>query len=164
MEPELPSAIRYPLQSAILHGCRLGLLTKVGFTGLMQLLDRKSRRSIIAGQVGAYRHAYGLPGVQMDARLNALAPQQVEAMASSETISHSPAGEFSSRVADLQRRMAAENIAAGNTNFSDTLKQWEDSAGHRENLLMAGARRIGVASVAKLSSRYRMFWAMLIAD
>jgi uncharacterized protein YkwD len=44
------------------------------------------------------------------------------------------------------------------------LKQWEDSAGHRENLVMQGAKRIGVASVGNPKSQYRKFWAMLITD
>jgi uncharacterized protein YkwD len=44
------------------------------------------------------------------------------------------------------------------------LKQWEDSTGHRENLLMVGARRIGVASVNNPKSPYRKFWAMVITD
>jgi uncharacterized protein YkwD len=45
------------------------------------------------------------------------------------------------------------------------LKQAQaDSAGHRENLLMTGARRVGVASVRNPNSPYRKFWAMVITD
>jgi uncharacterized protein YkwD len=118
----------------------------------------------IAGQVSAYRRAHGLTAVQMDGRLNALARQQAEAMAAHESVSHSAGGNFQTRVAGLRRRLAAENIAAGFITFAETLKQWEDSAGHRENLLMVGAHRIGVASVSKPSSPYRRFWAMIITD
>ncbi|WP_315836885.1 CAP domain-containing protein [Bradyrhizobium prioriisuperbiae] len=118
----------------------------------------------IAGQVSAYRRAHGLTAVQIDGRLNALALQQAQAMAARESVSHTAGGLFQTRVAGLRRRLAAENIAAGFLTFSETLKQWEDSAGHRENLLMVGARRIGVASVSKPSSPYRRFWAMIITD
>lgn len=118
----------------------------------------------IAGQVSAYRRAHGLKAVQIDGRLNALALQQAQAMATRESVSHTAGGLFQTRVAGLRRRLAAENIAAGFLTFSETLKQWEDSAGHRENLLMVGARRIGVASVSKPSSPYRRFWAMIITD
>lgn len=38
------------------------------------------------------------------------------------------------------------------------------SRGHRENLLMVGARRVGVASLANPASPYRKFWAMVITD
>lgn len=123
-----------------------------------------ARADSIAGQVSAYRKAHGLTAVQIDGRLNALALQQAQAMAARESVSHTAGGLFQTRVAGLRRRLAAENIAAGFLTFGETLKQWEDSAGHRENLLMVGARRIGVASVSKPSSPYRRFWAMIITD
>jgi len=44
------------------------------------------------------------------------------------------------------------------------LKQWEDSAGHLENLPMAGVRRVGIASVDNPKSSYRKFWATVITD
>jgi uncharacterized protein YkwD len=90
-------------------------------------------------------------------------------MASSGTVSHSVGGNFTTRVMDLRRsrvfqNKAAENIGAGFISFSEMLKQWEDSTGHRENLLMVGARRVGVASVNNPKSPYRKFWAMVITD
>lgn len=85
-------------------------------------------------------------------------------MSASGKVSHDVAGPFSRRVAKLRRSKAAENVAAGFLTFPETLKQWQDSPGHRANLLMAGARKVGVASVANPKSPYRMFWAMVIAD
>jgi uncharacterized protein YkwD len=117
-----------------------------------------------AGQISAYRRAHGLSSVRMDSRLSAVALRQARAMAATGTISHSAGGSFSSRVAPLRKSRAAENIAAGFLSFSETLKQWENSAGHRENLLMPGAKKVGVASVANARSPYRMFWAMVITD
>ena len=64
----------------------------------------------------------------------------------------------------MRKSLAAENVAAGFLTFPETLKQWGNSAGHRENLLMSGARRVGVASVANPKSPYRVFWAMIITD
>jgi uncharacterized protein YkwD len=117
-----------------------------------------------ASQISAYRRAHGLSPVRADSKLSAVALKQAQAMAASGTISHSAAGSFSSRVAPLRKSRAAENIAAGFLSFAETLKQWEESAGHRENLLMPGARKVGVASVANAKSPYRMFWAMVITD
>ena len=117
-----------------------------------------------ASQISAYRRAHGLSAVRADSKLDAVALQQAQAMAASGTISHSAAGSFSSRVAPLRKSRAAENIAAGFLSFAETLKQWEKSAGHRANLLMPGAKKVGVASVANASSPYRMFWAMVITD
>jgi uncharacterized protein YkwD len=117
-----------------------------------------------ASQISAYRGAHGLSSVRMDSRLSAVALRQAQAMAATGTISHSAGGSFSSRVAPLRKSRAAENIAAGFLSFAETLKQWENSAGHRENLLMPGAKKVGVASVANARSPYRMFWAMVITD
>jgi uncharacterized protein YkwD len=117
-----------------------------------------------AAEISAYRRAHGLSAVRADSRLSAVALKQAQAMASSGSISHSAAGSFSSRVASLRKSRAAENIAAGFLTFAETLEQWKESAGHRANLLMPGARKVGVASVANAKSPYRMFWAMVITD
>jgi hypothetical protein len=115
-----------------------------------------------AGAISAYRRAHGLPAVKLDARLNAAALKQAQAMAATGSISHSAAGSFSSRVAPLRKSRAAENIGAGFLTFAEMLKEWENSAGHRENLLLPGMRRVGVAFVDNPKSPYRKFWAMLI--
>jgi uncharacterized protein YkwD len=117
-----------------------------------------------ASQVSAYRRSHGLPPVRSDPRLNSVALKQARAMASSGAVNHTAAGSFPARVASLRRSQAAENVAAGNATFAEALKQWQDSPGHRANLLMAGAKRIGIASAANARSRYRMFWAMVITD
>jgi uncharacterized protein YkwD len=117
-----------------------------------------------AGEISAYRRAHGLRAVKPDSRLDAVALQQARAMAASGTVSHSVGGNFATRVAGLHKSIAAENIGAGFLSFTEMLKQWEDSAGHRENLLIAGARKIGVASVDNPKSPYRKFWAMVITD
>ena len=117
-----------------------------------------------ASEISAYRRAHGLSAVKLDSHLNEVALKQARAMAATGTVSHSAAGSFSSRVAGLRKSRAAENIGAGFLKFSEMLKQWEDSTGHRENLLIAGARKVGVASVDNPKSPYRKFWAMVITD
>jgi hypothetical protein len=54
---------------------------------------------------------------------------------------------------------AAENIAYGHADFASTLKQWTNSAGHRANLVLHGAKWIGVAHA---QNGRRMYWAMVI--
>lgn len=117
-----------------------------------------------AGAISAYRRAHGLLAVKLDARLNAVALKQAKAMAASGSISHSAAGSFSARVAVLRKSRAAENIGAGFLTFAEMLKQWQNSAGHRANLLLPGMRRVGVAFVDNPKSPYRKFWAMVITD
>jgi uncharacterized protein YkwD len=117
-----------------------------------------------ANAISAYRRAHGLPAVKLDSRLSAVALKQAQAMAATGSVSHSAGGNFSTRVAPLRKSRAAENIGAGFLTFAEMLKQWEDSRGHHENLLMTGAKRVGVASVGNPKSPYRKFWAMVITD
>ncbi|KJC60438.1 Allergen V5/Tpx-1 related protein [Bradyrhizobium sp. LTSPM299] len=117
-----------------------------------------------AGAISAYRRAHGMPAVKLDAKLNAMASRQAQAMSASGSVSHSAGGSFFTRVAPLKKQRAAENIGAGYIAFTEMLKQWEESAGHRENLLMPGAKRVGVAYVDNAKSPYRRFWAMVITD
>lgn len=117
-----------------------------------------------ASQISTFRRAHKLSSVTLDGKLNAVALVQAQAMSASGKVNHDVAGPFSTRVAKLRKSKAAENVAAGFLTFRETLKQWEDSAGHRENLLMPGARKVGVAYVANPKSPYRMFWAMVITD
>jgi len=117
-----------------------------------------------AGAISAFRRAHGLPAVKLDGKLNAAALKQAQAMAASSSISHSAAGNFSSRMAPLRKSRAAENIGAGFLTFAEMLKEWEKSPGHRENLLLPGMRRVGVAFVDNQKSPYRKFWAMVISD
>lgn len=136
----------------------------IAAVGLVLGLSTPAIAGDYASQISAYRRAHGLSTVQADGKLSAVALKQAQAMASSGTISHTAAGSFSSRVAGLRKSRAAENIAAGFLSFAETLKQWQNSAGHRANLLMPGAKKVGVASVANARSPYRMFWAMVITD
>ncbi len=117
-----------------------------------------------ATAISAYRRANGLAAVKADARLDAVALKQAQAMAASGSVNHTVAGSFASRVAVLRKSRAAENVGAGFITFAEMLRQWEDSRGHRENLLMSGARRVGVASVSNPKSPYRRFWAMVITN
>src|SRR5262249_22095036 len=43
------------------------------------------------------------------------------------------------------RKIASENVAAGQKSFSDAMRSWEESSGHRENLLRPEVTAIGVA-------------------
>jgi uncharacterized protein YkwD len=135
----------------------LALFLCLGFAAPVKAAD-------YAGAISAYRRAHGLPAVKSDSRLGAVALKQARAMATTGTVSHSAGGNFAMRVAPLRKSKAAENIGAGFLSFAEMLKQWEDSAGHRQNLLMAGARRVGIASVDNPKSPYRKFWAMVITD
>jgi Cysteine-rich secretory protein family len=115
-----------------------------------------------AEMISNYRLQHGEGRVASDATLNRIAHEQAAAMASKDVMDHGVLGPFSSRVARSKARRSAENIAYGYDSFSKTLGQWINSSGHRENLLMHRATKVGVAS-AKSTTTGRTYWAMVIA-
>jgi hypothetical protein len=100
--------------------------------------------------------------VTLDAALTRIAHDQAQAMAAKDQLDHDVLGQFNKRVGPAGAGRAAENIAYGYDSFPKTLDQWINSSGHRKNLLLPGATRVGVASV-KSAKTGRMYWAMVIA-
>jgi Cysteine-rich secretory protein family len=115
-----------------------------------------------AEMISDYRLQHGEGRVKIDATLNRIARDQAEAMAAKDVLDHSVLASFSTRVAPAGSERAAENIAYGYESFPKTLNQWIESSGHRKNLLLHGAERVGIAS-AKSTATGRTYWAMEIA-
>lgn len=114
-----------------------------------------------AEMISNYRAQHGEGRVTLDPTLTRIAQEQATAMASKQTLDHSVLAPFTSRVASSGSDRAAENIAYGYDNFAKTLDQWIGSSGHRKNLLLHGASRVGVAN--SKSAAGRTYWAMVIA-
>jgi hypothetical protein len=115
-----------------------------------------------AEQISGFRLKHGEGRVLRDTTLDRIATDQARAMATKDDLSHDALGPFNKRVAPSGAGRAAENIAYGYDNFEKTLGQWIDSSGHRKNLLLHNASRVGIAS-AKNASGKRTYWAMVIA-
>jgi Cysteine-rich secretory protein family len=111
-------------------------------------------------EISAYRRSHGLSAVALDPALSALAAKQAHAMAASGVMDHSVYAPFAQRISAYNTGSAAENIAMGTKSFSETLAVWKASSGHDANLLMSGARRIGIASA---SGHGRTYWALILA-
>ncbi|UFZ04065.1 CAP domain-containing protein [Bradyrhizobium ontarionense] len=115
-----------------------------------------------ADQISAFRLKNGEGRVTRDTTLDRIAAEQARAMAEKDDLSHEVLGPFTRRVAPSQAGRAAENIAYGYDNFDKTLGQWINSPGHRKNLLLHQATKVGIAS-ARTASGKRVYWAMVIA-
>jgi hypothetical protein len=112
--------------------------------------------------ISSFRVKHGEVRVIRDATLDRIALEQARAMAAKDQLSHEVLGPFTRRMAPAGAGRAAENIAYGYESFEKTLGQWIDSSGHRKNLLLQNASRVGIAS-AKDASGKRTYWAMVIA-
>src|SRR6516164_520821 len=118
----------------------------------------------MAEMISQYRQAHGLSTVKIDPQLTAIAERQAKAMAASGIMDHDVAGSFSSRMSGVRAGMAAENIAAGSKTWSETFHMWQASPGHNANLLQSKADSVGVAVARNDQTRYKTFWAMVIAE
>jgi Cysteine-rich secretory protein family len=115
-----------------------------------------------AQMISDFRLKHGEKRVTLDATLTRISHDQAQAMAAKDVLDHDVLGRFTTRVAPAGAGRAAENIAYGYDSFPKTLDQWINSSGHRKNLLLPGATRVGVASV-KSAKTGRTYWAMVIA-
>jgi hypothetical protein len=118
----------------------------------------------MAEMISRYRREHGLSAVKTDPQLTAIAERQAKAMAEAGVLDHSVAGSFSSRISGAHTGGAAENIAVGSKTWAETFRMWQKSPGHNANLLQAKADSVGVAVARNEQTRYKTYWAMVIAD
>ena len=118
----------------------------------------------MAEMISQYRHAHGLSAVKTDPQLTAIAERQAKAMAASGIMDHNVAGSFAARISGARTDMAAENIAAGTRTWAETFHMWQTSPGHNANLLQSKADIVGVAVAHNEQTRYKTYWAMVIAE
>ena len=118
----------------------------------------------MAQMISQYRREHGLSAVKTELQLTVIAERQAKAMAASGIMDHNVAGSFASRVSGAHLGVAAENIAAGTKTWTETLRIWQSSPGHNANLLQAQADSVGVAVARNNQTRYKTFWAMVIAE
>jgi hypothetical protein len=112
--------------------------------------------------ISSFRLKHGEVRVVRDATLDRIALDQARAMAAKDQLSHEVLGPFTGRIAPARAGRAAENIAYGYESFEKTLGQWIDSSGHRKNLLLPNASRVGIGSATDASGK-RTYWTMVIA-
>jgi uncharacterized protein YkwD len=74
-------------------------------------------------------------------------------------------GELGTRIkrSGYNARVAVENISGGYDTLSEAFSGWRESPPHRENMLKPGVTKMGIAAVYAPNSRYKVFWAMILA-
>jgi uncharacterized protein YkwD len=115
--------------------------------------------------VNAFRAQNGLAPLVLDARLSQAAAAQSKTQAARSWMGHyggdgSTAKDRAAR-AGYHAKIASENVASGQKSFGDAMHFWEESSGHRTNLLRTNVTAIGVA-MAK-DSNGRPYWTLVLA-
>lgn len=124
-------------------------------------LDADAAASMISG----YRANNGLAAVALDPILMRLASEQAHAMASRDQLDHDVKGAFAKRMqaSGFDAKLAVENISAGYHTLAEAFSGWRDSPPHRANMLKSGVTRMGIAAVYTPGSKYKVFWALILA-
>jgi uncharacterized protein YkwD len=68
------------------------------------------------------------------------------------------------RNSTVRARVVVENVAAGYHTLAEAFSGWRDSAGHRANMLAPEVTRMGIAAVYVPGSKYKVFWALILAS
>jgi uncharacterized protein YkwD len=124
-------------------------------------LDAQAAQAMISN----YRQNNGLSPVALDPTLMRLAQEQARAMAARNKMEHDVAGPFKARIqrSGFDARVAAENISAGYHTMAEAFSGWRDSPHHRANMLLKGATHMGIAAIYAPGTKYRVFWALILA-
>ena len=110
--------------------------------------------STLADSLNSFRRAHGLPALHRSASLQAMAQRHARNMAVRQSMDHD--GFYAQRGPKGAR---AENVAWGCATESCAMKMWENSSGHRANMLLADVRSYGLASAAGGRTRY---WCLVL--
>jgi len=118
-----------------------------------------------AAMITGYRSNNGLGPVTVDPELMRFAGDQAHAMAAHDKMDHDAARPFAERIraAGFGSSVAVENISAGYHTLAEAFSGWRDSPPHRANMLNAKVTRIGIAAVYAPNSKYKVFWALVLA-
>ena len=156
------------LALGVLAGCAADTVPKAEPSFYRDLAQPGARLDAVAAasMISGYRSNNGLPAVTLDPELTRLAEAQAALMAKRDRLDHNTGKPFVARLkaSGYDAKRAAENIGAGYHTLAEAFSGWRDSAPHRANMLLAGATRIGIAAIYTPASKYKVYWALILAE
>lgn len=155
------------LAAALLTGCGTTDAVPAG----PSFYDNLSRGGQVDSEAAAklisdYRQGRGLPAVTVDPVLTTVAQRQAKAMAAADQLSHSVGGRSLTvrlKAAGFDGLKAVENVGAGYHTLAEAFSGWRDSPSHNKNMLVSGATRMGIATALAPNSKYKVYWALVLA-
>lgn len=121
--------------------------------------------AMAAEMFSGYRRNNGLGPLTVDPVLMRVAETQASAMTNADQVGVRT-GVIAARLDAIGYRhgAAVENTSAGYLTLAEAFSGWRDSPPHRANLLNRQVTRLGIATGYRPGSRYRVFWAMVLAQ
>lgn len=120
-------------------------------------LDAEAARDMIS----SYRRANGAGTLALDPELQRLAEVEAARMAAAERPGQADAVKFAATRAGFGSPGA--NLSAGYLTLAEAFSGWRESPAHNAVMLDRGAGRFGIATAYAPGSKYRVYWAMLVA-
>ena len=144
----------------LFSGCSITFVSPEYAAKPVQKLDPEKALA----EINAFRTKNGRKPVILDARLSQATAVQSKAQAGRSRIGHdgfdgSKPMQRAER-AGFHAKLASENVAAGQKSFSDAMRSWEESSGHRKNLLRPEVTAIGVAMAENEDGR--AYWTLVL--
>lgn len=121
--------------------------------------------AMAAEMISGYRRNNGRGPVAVDPVLMRVAEAHAIAMRDADRVGVR-AGTLGTRLAQAGFRhgVAVENNSAGYMTLAEAFSGWRDSPPHRANMLNPAVSRLGIATAYRPGSRYRVFWALVLAQ
>jgi len=117
--------------------------------------------------INDYRAQKHLNPLTLDPNASQAAQVLAKDMAAHDHMSHTgPDGQDVGKrllTAGYSYRLAAENVGVGQSSIQETIEGWKKSPPHSRNMLLPNAKNIGIAYEYKPGTKYRTFWALVVA-
>ncbi len=120
-------------------------------------VDANEARAMIS----AYRLNAGLNTLSLDPALVAAAQEEASAMAAADKPAQAEA--VKARLARGGQPGAEANLSAGYRRLAEAFSGWRDSPQHDRVMKTPGMTRMGIATAYAPVSKYRVYWALILA-
>jgi uncharacterized protein YkwD len=120
-------------------------------------VDASAARAMIS----AYRLNKGFKTLTLDPKLMEIAQREAQSMAlRGKTQS---AEQIKKTLSSQGIAGSGVNVSAGYHTLAEAFSGWRDSPEHNRTLLLAGASRMGIATAYAPQSKYKVYWALVVA-
>ncbi len=126
-------------------------------------VDAEAARDMIS----QYRRNHGVSELALDAGLQRVALERARSMARRGAVDSRSSSGLAAAVKAAGVRgdgAAIENLSAGYDTLAEAFSGWRQSPAHNARMLDAHARRMGLAAVYAPGSKFKVFWALVLAD
>jgi uncharacterized protein YkwD len=122
-------------------------------------VDAEAARATIS----AYRLNKGLGTFVTDPVLQAAALREAQAMAAADKPASADVVLRSLTAAGMKKEALGANLSAGYHTLAEAFSGWRDSPQHNAVMLKPGATRMGIATAYSPGSKYKVYWALVVA-